>query len=105
MLSYFRLVCPQNAWSNSRSRIGYPQQRSSAPLPKSAAYMSYGSDGPALFRRTASSVHKIMGGEKPAHIPVEQATKFNLVINLNTARALGLTIPPTLLARADQVIE
>jgi putative ABC transport system substrate-binding protein len=67
--------------------------------------MSYGSDGPALFKRTASFVHKIMGGEKPAHIPVEQATKFNLVINLNTARALGLTIPPTLLARADQVIE
>ena len=61
--------------------------------------ISYGSDGPALFRRTATFVHKILGGEKPANIPVEQATKFNLVIKLKTAKALGLTVPPTLLAR------
>jgi putative ABC transport system substrate-binding protein len=67
--------------------------------------MSYGSDGPALFRRTASFVHKILVGEKPANIPVEQATKFNLVVNLKTAKALGLTMPPAFLARADEVIE
>jgi len=67
--------------------------------------MSYGSDGPALFRRTASFVHKILRGEKPANIPVEQATKFNLVVNLTTAKALGLTMPPAFLARADEVIE
>jgi putative ABC transport system substrate-binding protein len=67
--------------------------------------MSYGADGPALFQRSASFVHKIFRGEKPANIPVEQPTKFNLVINLKTARALGITVPPTLLARADDVIE
>jgi len=67
--------------------------------------MSYGSDGPALFRRTASFVHKILAGEKPANIPVEQATKFNLVVNLKRAKALGLTMPPAFLVRADEVIE
>jgi putative ABC transport system substrate-binding protein len=67
--------------------------------------MSYGSDGPELFRHASSFVYKILQGEKPADIPVEQAVKFNLVINLKTAKALGLTVPPALLARADDVIE
>jgi ABC-type uncharacterized transport system substrate-binding protein len=67
--------------------------------------MCYAANFPDLFRRTAGLVDKILRGVKPAEIPVEQPTKFDLVINLKTAKALGLTVPETLLARADEVIE
>ena len=67
--------------------------------------MSYGADFLDLYRRTAELVDKILHGAKPAEIPVEQPTKFDLVVNLTTSKALGLTVPPTLLARADEVIE
>jgi putative tryptophan/tyrosine transport system substrate-binding protein len=67
--------------------------------------MSYGPNLPSLFHRAAEYVDKILRGAKPNDLPVEQPTKFDFIINLTTANALGLEISPTLLARADEVIE
>jgi putative ABC transport system substrate-binding protein len=68
-------------------------------------FMSYGASLPDLFRRGASYVHKILQGTRPTDLPVEQPTKFELVINAKTAKAIGVTVPETILLHADEVIE
>jgi putative tryptophan/tyrosine transport system substrate-binding protein len=82
-----------------------PTMHGSGEYVEAGGLMSYGPNFPDLFRRAADYVDKILRGAKPGDIPVEQPTKFNFVINLTTAKALGLEIPPTLLALADEVIE
>jgi putative ABC transport system substrate-binding protein len=87
----------------ARSRL--PAIYESREYAEAGGLLTYGQDLYDLFRRAASYVDRILKGAKPADLPVEQPSKFELVINLKTAKVLGLTIPPSLLQRADQVIE
>ena len=105
-------VCPDPLLNTNRIRIvtlaniaRLPMMTSFRENVEAGGLMSYGPDNRDLYRRTAEFVDKILHGTKPGDIPVEQPTKFDLVINLTTAKALGLTIPPSMLALADEVIE
>ena len=106
------IVLPDPVFLNLRARIADLANKARLPAmygfrdeAEAGGLMSYGTNLPDLTRRAAWYVDKILKGAKPADLPVEQPTKFELVINLKTARALGLTIPQSILLRADQVIE
>ena len=105
-------VISEPLMASSRVRINtlalgarLPTMHSQREGVEAGGLMSYGANFPDLLRRAGDFVDKILRGAKPADIPVEQPTKFDLIINVTTAKALGLEIPPTLLARADEVIE
>ena len=99
------LVPPLQGVSDLLAKVRMPAMFPGRGSVEEGGLMSYGPNFHDMFRRAAAYVDKILRGTKPADIPVEQPTKFELVINLNTAKALGLTIPLTLLGRADEVIE
>ena len=106
------LVLGDPMFFGERARIAALAEKSRLPLvgnqreyAEAGGLLAYGVDQAAGFRRAAFYVDRILKGAKPADLPVEQPTKYELVINLKTAKALGLTIPPSLLARADQIIE
>jgi putative ABC transport system substrate-binding protein len=106
------IVTPSLIFTEHRKRLADLSAKARLPMMsvrreivETGGLMSYGPNFSNMYQRAAIYVDKILKGAKPADLPIEQPTRFELVINLKTAKALGLTIPPSLLQRADQVIE
>jgi putative tryptophan/tyrosine transport system substrate-binding protein len=106
------IVIPAALFTNARSlvitttaRLRLPTVYPYSHFAENGGLISYGFDVRDMFRRAAAYVDRILKGAKPADLPAQQPTKFELVVNLNTAKGLGLAVPPALLARADKVIE
>jgi putative ABC transport system substrate-binding protein len=105
------VASPNPAFENRQKIVSLAQATrlpviyGTSDYPEIGGLMSYGANVPQRYRSSAAYVDKILKGAKPADLPVEQPTRFELVINLKTAKALGLTIPPSVLVRADRVIE
>ena len=99
------IAAQRDAVIAAAARHGLPLMGLGAIFPRAGGLMSYGFDPVDMYAQAASYIDRILQGESPANLPVQRPTKFSLVINLKTARALGLTIPPAILARADEVIE
>ena len=106
------MTLPSHFFATHRARVAELALKTRLPavsietgFAEAGGLLSYGPNIPDNFRRLASYVDKVLKGAKPAELPVEQPTKFDLVINLKTANALGLTIPPAVLTRADRVIQ
>ena len=91
--------------SAAAARYGIPALYTDRSFVEAGGLLAYGPDFRAAFRQAATYVAKILHGATPGELPIEQPTRFELVINARTARTLGLTIPPSILARADEVIE
>ena len=107
-----RYVCPDGLLDANKIRINtsalgarLPTMHGFREFVEAAGLMSYGANLPDLYRRCADYVDKILRGAKPGDIPVEQPTKFDFIVNLTTAKALGITVPLTLQASANEVIE